>query len=93
MRRWLLSGAFLRSLYMLMSIEGARTVTRALHDPEPSISGLSYHRTRRDYSGGLPTDTMLCYVTRPDAVVMEVEVDAKANGEDCLTQVRTFIGC
>lgn len=32
---------------------------------------------------------MLCYVTRPDAVLMEVEVEAKANGEDCLNQVRT----
>ncbi len=31
---------------------------------------------------------MLCHVTRPDAVVMEIEVDAKANGEDCLNQVR-----
>lgn len=31
---------------------------------------------------------MLCYVTRPDAVVMEVEVEAKANGEDCLNQVK-----
>lgn len=30
---------------------------------------------------------MLCHVTRPDAVVMEVEVDAKANGEDCLNKV------
>lgn len=30
---------------------------------------------------------MLCYVTRPDSVVMEVEVDAKANGEDCLNKV------
>ncbi|KAK2113010.1 hypothetical protein P7K49_007276 [Saguinus oedipus] len=29
---------------------------------------------------------MLCYVTRPDAVLMEVEVEAKANGEDCLNQ-------
>lgn len=35
-----------------------------------------------------PTPAMLCYVTRPDAVVMEVEVEAKANGEDCLNQVR-----
>lgn len=35
---------------------------------------------------------MLCYVTRPDAVLMEVEVEAKANGEDCLNQVRTVIG-
>lgn len=32
---------------------------------------------------------MLCYVTRPDAVLMEVEVEVKANGEDCLNQVRT----
>lgn len=30
---------------------------------------------------------MLCHVTRPDAVVMEVEVDAKGNGEDCLNKV------
>lgn len=30
---------------------------------------------------------MLCHVTRPDSVVMEVEVDAKANGEDCLNKV------
>lgn len=35
---------------------------------------------------------MLCYVTRPDAVLMEVEVEAKANGEDCLNQVRAVIG-
>ncbi|XP_053570739.1 E3 ubiquitin-protein ligase MYLIP [Bombina bombina] len=35
---------------------------------------------------------MLCYVTRPDAVVMEVEVDAKANGEDCLNQVCRRLG-
>lgn len=33
---------------------------------------------------------MLCYVTRPDSVVMEVEVDAKANGEDCLNKVLSF---
>lgn len=33
---------------------------------------------------------MLCYVTRPDAVLMEVEVEAKANGEDCLNQVRAM---
>lgn len=31
---------------------------------------------------------MLCHVTRPDSVVMEVEVDAKANGEDCLNKVK-----
>lgn len=35
---------------------------------------------------------MLCYVTRPDAVLMEVEVEAKANGEDCLNQVRATVG-
>ncbi|NP_001088162.1 myosin regulatory light chain interacting protein L homeolog [Xenopus laevis] len=35
---------------------------------------------------------MLCYVTRPDAVVMEVEVDPKANGEDCLNQVCKRLG-
>lgn len=54
------------------------------------------------WQGGIPVHTkeeaaveaaaapaMLCYVTRPDAVLMEVEVEAKANGEDCLNQVRT----
>lgn len=54
------------------------------------------------WQGGIPAHTkeeaaveaaaapaMLCYVTRPDAVLMEVEVEAKANGEDCLNQVRT----
>ncbi|XP_032197057.1 E3 ubiquitin-protein ligase MYLIP isoform X3 [Mustela erminea] len=35
---------------------------------------------------------MLCYVTRPDAVLMEVEVEAKANGEDCLNQVCRRLG-
>ncbi|XP_038624027.1 E3 ubiquitin-protein ligase MYLIP isoform X2 [Tachyglossus aculeatus] len=35
---------------------------------------------------------MLCYVTRPDAVLMEVEVEAKANGEDCLNQVCRKLG-
>ena len=30
---------------------------------------------------------MLCHITRPDSVVLEVEVDAKANGEDCLNKV------
>uniref|UniRef100_Q5TIA5 Myosin regulatory light chain interacting protein n=1 Tax=Homo sapiens TaxID=9606 RepID=Q5TIA5_HUMAN len=34
---------------------------------------------------------MLCYVTRPDAVLMEVEVEAKANGEDCLNQAYLFL--
>ncbi|MBN3321120.1 MYLIA ligase, partial [Atractosteus spatula] len=35
---------------------------------------------------------MLCHVTRPDSVVMEVEVDPKANGEDCLNKVCRKLG-
>ncbi|KAG7469768.1 hypothetical protein MATL_G00132250 [Megalops atlanticus] len=35
---------------------------------------------------------MLCHVTRPDSVVMEIEVDAKANGEDCLNKVCRKLG-
>ncbi|XP_063041584.1 E3 ubiquitin-protein ligase MYLIP-A-like [Engraulis encrasicolus] len=35
---------------------------------------------------------MLCHVTRPDSVVMEVEVDSKANGEDCLNKVCRTLG-
>ncbi|XP_042187959.1 E3 ubiquitin-protein ligase MYLIP [Callorhinchus milii] len=35
---------------------------------------------------------MLCFVTRPDSVVMEVEVDPKANGADCLSQVCQRLG-
>lgn len=35
---------------------------------------------------------MLCNVTRPDSVVMEIEVDAKANGEDCLNKVCRKLG-
>lgn len=30
---------------------------------------------------------MLCHITRPDSMVMEVDVDSKANGEDCLHKV------
>ncbi|XP_052000216.1 E3 ubiquitin-protein ligase MYLIP-B-like [Xyrauchen texanus] len=30
---------------------------------------------------------MLCLITRPDSVVVEVEVDLKANGEDILNQI------
>lgn len=30
---------------------------------------------------------MLCHITRPDSVVLEVEVDTKANGEDILNKV------
>ncbi|KAI4891209.1 hypothetical protein NFI96_033045 [Prochilodus magdalenae] len=35
---------------------------------------------------------MLCHITRPDRVVMEVEVDPKANGEDCLSKVCQRLG-
>lgn len=35
---------------------------------------------------------MLCHVTRPDSVVMEIEVDSKANGEDCLNKVCQNLG-
>ncbi|KAL6489297.1 hypothetical protein MHYP_G00030380 [Metynnis hypsauchen] len=35
---------------------------------------------------------MLCHITRPDCVVMEVEVDPKANGEDCLNKVCQRLG-
>ncbi|CAL8365408.1 unnamed protein product [Arctogadus glacialis] len=35
---------------------------------------------------------MLCHITRPDSVVLEVEVDAKANGEDCLNKVCRKLG-
>jgi len=38
---------------------------------------------------------MLCLITRPDSVVLEVEVDPKANGEDILNKVSelTSLGC
>ncbi|KAM9488893.1 E3 ubiquitin-protein ligase MYLIP-B [Clarias gariepinus] len=35
---------------------------------------------------------MYCHVTRPDSVVLEVEVDPKANGEDCLNKVCERLG-
>ncbi|XP_055770825.1 E3 ubiquitin-protein ligase MYLIP-A-like [Salvelinus fontinalis] len=35
---------------------------------------------------------MLCHITRPDSVVMEVDVDSKANGEDCLHKVCRKLG-
>eukprot|EP00063_Salmo_salar_P068699 XP_014043534.1 PREDICTED: E3 ubiquitin-protein ligase MYLIP-A-like isoform X3 [Salmo salar] len=35
---------------------------------------------------------MLCHITRPDSVVMEVDVDQKANGEDCLHKVCRKLG-
>ncbi|MEE6464898.1 hypothetical protein FKM82_006395 [Ascaphus truei] len=47
---------------------------------------------REEHPGCAAAATMLCYVTRPDAVVMEVEVDTKANGEDCLNQVCRRLG-
>ncbi|XP_072536462.1 E3 ubiquitin-protein ligase MYLIP-B [Salminus brasiliensis] len=35
---------------------------------------------------------MFCHITRPDCVVMEVEVDPRANGEDCLNKVCQRLG-
>ncbi|XP_028836367.1 E3 ubiquitin-protein ligase MYLIP-B [Denticeps clupeoides] len=35
---------------------------------------------------------MLCHVTLPDSVIMEVEVDSKANGEDCLNKICEKLG-
>ncbi|KAK3551423.1 hypothetical protein QTP70_017309 [Hemibagrus guttatus] len=35
---------------------------------------------------------MYCHVTRPDSVVMEVVVDPRANGEDCLNKVCERLG-
>ncbi|XP_030638395.1 E3 ubiquitin-protein ligase MYLIP-B [Chanos chanos] len=35
---------------------------------------------------------MLCHITRPDSLVMEVEVDSKANGEDCLNKICERLG-
>uniref|UniRef100_A0A8B9JX88 Myosin regulatory light chain interacting protein b n=1 Tax=Astyanax mexicanus TaxID=7994 RepID=A0A8B9JX88_ASTMX len=35
---------------------------------------------------------MFCLITRPDGVVMEVEADPKANGEDCLNKVCQRLG-
>lgn len=35
---------------------------------------------------------MLCYITRPDLVVIELEIDAKANGDDCLQKVCRQLG-
>uniref|UniRef100_A0A4W4GBM1 RING-type E3 ubiquitin transferase n=1 Tax=Electrophorus electricus TaxID=8005 RepID=A0A4W4GBM1_ELEEL len=35
---------------------------------------------------------MLCHIIRPDSVVMEVEVDPKAVGEDCLSKVCQRLG-
>lgn len=35
---------------------------------------------------------MLCHITRPDSVVLEVEVDPKANGEDILNKICQKMG-
>ncbi|XP_043116093.1 E3 ubiquitin-protein ligase MYLIP-B [Puntigrus tetrazona] len=35
---------------------------------------------------------MLCHITRPDSVVLEVEVDPKANGEDILNKICRKMG-
>ncbi|XP_064802743.1 E3 ubiquitin-protein ligase MYLIP-A-like isoform X2 [Oncorhynchus masou masou] len=36
---------------------------------------------------------MLCHITRPDSMVMEVDVDPKANGEDCLHKMDNLSPC
>lgn len=61
--------------------------------PEPGAGfepwrGDSTAHTKEEAAATAAAPAMLCYVTRPDAVLMEVEVEAKANGEDCLNQVR-----
>lgn len=62
---------------------------RRIPQPQPPFpAGDGSSRSVRPRWRRWPTPAMLCYVTRPDAVVMEVEVEAKANGEDCLNQVR-----
>lgn len=33
---------------------------------------------------------MWCLVSQPNAVILEVEVDAKAKGQECLEKVRKY---
>lgn len=68
-------------------------VSRGPASPIPEL-GLSPAHTKDEAAvAAAAAPAMLCYVTRPDAVLMEVEVEAKANGEDCLNQVRTGAPC
>lgn len=61
--------------------------------PIPELSLSPAHTKDEAAVAAAAAPAMLCYVTRPDAVLMEVEVEAKANGEDCLNQVRTGGPC
>lgn len=77
---------------------GDRTAAPSSRCPEPTWSNCS-EATAPAHTGEeaavaavAAAPAMLCYVTRPDAVLMEVEVEAKANGEDCLNQVMAVIG-
>ncbi|XP_063779275.1 E3 ubiquitin-protein ligase MYLIP [Pseudophryne corroboree] len=81
---------------MQISTGSTRLAARALPGPAASTKGdkssPSFCALQPDLGERYPAAAMLCYVTRPDAVVMEVEVDAKANGEDCLNQVCKRLG-
>lgn len=77
---------------------GDRTAAPSSRCPEPTWSNCS-EATAPAHTGEeaavaavAAAPAMLCYVTRPDAVLMEVEVEAKANGEDCLNQVCRRLG-
>lgn len=77
---------------------GGRTAAPSSRCPEPTWSNCS-EATAPAHTGEeaavaavAAAPAMLCYVTRPDAVLMEVEVEAKANGEDCLNQVCRRLG-
>lgn len=77
---------------------GGRTAAPSSPCPEPTWSNCS-EATAPAHTGEeaavaavAAAPAMLCYVTRPDAVLMEVEVEAKANGEDCLNQVCRRLG-
>lgn len=77
---------------------GGRTAAPSSRSPESTWSNCgeatapAHTREEAAVVAVAAAPAMLCYVTRPDAVLMEVEVEAKANGEDCLNQVRVAIG-
>ena len=74
---------------------GGRTAAPSSRSPESTWSNCGEATApahTREEAAVAAAPAMLCYVTRPDAVLMEVEVEAKANGEDCLNQVRAAIG-
>lgn len=65
------------------------SASRGPASPSPELGLNPAHSKDEAAVAAAAALAMLCYVTRPDAVLMEVEVEAKANGEDCLNQVRT----